>query len=91
MFNKKKLTNLSKDDLAELTKRIQLINEHILIAQALDLQKRFWLNSCLEKLGLDIKKQYSIDFKDGAITEAEPKVEAKEESKDEPDGDKKVS
>ena len=72
---KKKLTNLAKDDLAELNKRNELINQYILTAQALDLQKRFWLNDKLEKLGLDPKKQYRIDNKDGAITEEtdEPK------------------
>jgi len=73
MFNKK-LTNLSKVDLAELIKRKELVNQHILIAQALELQTIIWLNECYKKLGLNPQLTYSIDPKNGAITEVkEPK------------------
>lgn len=82
MFNRKKLTNLSKDDLAELIKRVELINQYLLVAQSLELQKRVWLNECLKKLGLDLNKRYEIDYKNGAIKEA------KEPTKNEPTGNK---
>jgi len=79
MFGKKKkLTNLAKEDLAELIKRTELINQELLIAQALELQKRVWLQGCFQKLGLDLNKKFEIDFKDGAITEV------KEPEKNEP-------
>lgn len=80
MFGKnKKLTNLSKEDLAELIKRSELINQNLLIAQALELQKRIWLQECFKRLGLNPELRYQIDFKDGAVTEAK---------KDEPVGNK---
>ncbi len=82
MFGKKKLTNLSTDDLGELKARVKMINEYGLVAQALELQRRLFLNGCLQKLGLDLDKRYEIDFKSGAITLAE-------EPKDEPTGTKK--
>ena len=71
MFGNKKLTNLSKEDLAELIKRAELINQNILIAQALELQKNIWLNGCLKKLGLNLEKKYQIDFKNGEIKEVQ--------------------
>jgi len=66
---------LYDEELIELNKRNELVNEYLLVAQALDLQKRFWLNGKLEKMGLDSSKQYSIDNKTGKITEIknEPK------------------
>ena len=75
MLKRKKLTNLSKTDLAELIKRVELINQHILIAQALEAQKNVWINQQLKDLGLDLDKRYNINFKDGRIKEAkdEPK------------------
>ena len=84
MFNKK-LTNLTKEDLAELIKRVELINQYSLVAQALELQRRVWLNGCLQKLGLGSEKKYSIDLKNGAITES------KEPIKNEPSGNQKSS
>lgn len=71
---KKKLTNLSKDDLAELIKRTELINQHILIAQALELQKRLWLSEQFKKLGLNSEEKYEIDFSTGAITETKKPI-----------------
>jgi len=40
MFNQKKLT---KEDLEELRKRTELINQYILIAQALEMQKQIFV------------------------------------------------
>jgi len=72
MFGKK----LKKKDLTELRKRIALINEHVLIAQALELQKRFWLNEKIKELGFDITKSYEVLSKNGKIKEVKtPKVE----------------
>jgi len=61
---------MSKEDLAELIKRSELINQNLLIAQALELQKRVWLHECFKRLGLNPEEKYQIDFKNGAITEA---------------------
>lgn len=66
MFNKR----LEKIDLEELRKRTELINQHILISQALEAQKQQFLLSRFSKYGLDISKQYDIDLKTGKITEA---------------------
>ena len=85
MFNKKKkLTNLSKVDLAELIKRVEMENQQMLIAQALMTQRRIWLNECLMKLGLNMSNKYEIDFNDGAVKE-------KEEPKNESKGSKEIS
>ena len=72
MLKRKKL---AKTDLAELIKRAELVNQHILIAQALEAQKNVWINQQLKDLGLDLGKKYNINFKDGKIKEAkdEPK------------------
>jgi len=87
MFNKKrKLTNLSKEDLAELIKRKELVNQYLLVIQGLNLQNTLWLNECFKKLGLDPRLLYDVDFKNGAVTETK-----EEEKIDEPKGDKKNS
>ena len=65
MFSKK----LDKTDLEELRKREELINQHILITQALQIQKQSFLLSRFSKYGLDISKEYSIDMKTGKIKE----------------------
>jgi len=91
MFNKKKkLTNLSKVDLAELIKRKELVNQYLLVIQGLNLQNTLWLNECFKKLGLDPRSLYDVDFKNGAVTEAEKETKI-ETKKDEPIGDKKSS
>ena len=66
MFSKK----LDKTDLEELRKRTELINQHILISQALEAQKQQFLITRFSKYGLDITKQYDIELKTGRITEA---------------------
>jgi len=65
MFNKK----LKGQDLNELQKRNALINQYVLIAQALELQKRVWLNGVIEKMGFDTRKSWEVDGKNGKITE----------------------
>ncbi len=71
MFNKK----LAKIDLSELIKRAELINQHVLIARALEMQKNMWINERLKNLGFDLGKRYEINFKNGEIKEKkdEPK------------------
>ena len=65
MFEKK----LSKKDLEELRKRTELVNQHILIAQALEMQKQIYIRNLLPKYGLDGNKNYNINLKNGKITE----------------------
>ncbi len=66
MFSKK----LDKEDLEELRTRTELINQHILISQALEAQKQQFLISRFSKYRLDITKQYDIGLKNGKVTEA---------------------
>ena len=66
MFEKK----LSKEDLEELRKRTELVNQHILIAQALEMQKQIYIRNLLPKYRLDGNKNYNINFKNGKITES---------------------
>ena len=66
MFEKK----LSKEDLEELRKRTELVNQHILIAQALEMQKQIYIRNLLPKYKLDGNKNYNINFKNGKITES---------------------
>jgi len=65
MFEKK----LSKEDLEELKKRTELINQHILISQALEMQKQIFLKNILPKYSLDMNKDYQINLKTGEIKE----------------------
>ena len=65
MFEKK----LSKEDLEELRKRTELVNQHILIAQALEMQKQIYIRNLLPKYRLDGNKNYNINLKNGKITE----------------------
>ena len=66
MFEKK----LSKEDLEELRKRTELVNQHILIAQALEMQKQIYIRNLLPKYKLDGNKNYNINLKNGKITES---------------------
>ncbi len=68
MFTKK----LEKTDLEELRKREELINQHILIIQALQAQKQNFIISRFSKYGMDITKEYNIDLKTGKISESRP-------------------
>ena len=65
MFEKK----LSKEDLEELRKRAELINQHILISQALEMQKQIFIRNLLPKYGLDLNKNWNINLKNGQIIE----------------------
>ena len=65
MFEKK----LSKEDLEELRKRTELINQHILISQALKMQKQIFIRNLLPKYNCDLNRNYNINLKDGKITE----------------------
>lgn len=65
MFTKK----LDKTDLEEIRKRQEMINQHTLIAQALEAQKQTYLVGRFHKYGLDPAKEYSFDLKTGRITE----------------------
>ncbi len=63
MFNKK----LKQEDLEELRKRTELINQHILISQALEMQKRIYIKNLLPKYGLDMNQNYEIDLESGKV------------------------
>lgn len=67
MFKKK----LDKIDLEEIRKRQEMINQHTLIAQALESQKQAFILGRFHKYGLDPTKEYSFDLKKGKITESE--------------------
>jgi len=73
MFNQKKLT---KEDLEELKKRVELINQHILVAQALEMQKQIFIKNLLPKYGCDMNKNYNIDLRNGQIKEVKIKSQA---------------
>ena len=70
MFNQKKLT---KEDLEELRKRVELINQHILIAQALEMQKQIFIKNLLPKYNCDMNKNYNINLRNGQIKEVKIK------------------
>ena len=73
MFNQKKLT---KEDLEELRKRTELINQHILISQALKMQKQIFIRNLLPKYKCDMNKNYNIDLRNGQIKEAKEKPQS---------------
>jgi len=66
MFNQKKLT---KEDLEELRKRTELINQYILVAQALEIQKQIFIRNILPKYKCDLNKNYNINLRNGQIKE----------------------
>jgi len=70
MFNQKKLT---KEDLEELRKRVELINQYNLIAQALEMQKQIFIRNLLPKYKCDMNKNYNIDLRSGQIKEVKIK------------------
>ena len=72
MFEKK----LSKEDLEELRKRTELINQHILISQALKMQKQIFTINLLPKYNCDLNKNYNIDLRSGQIKEVKIKPQA---------------
>jgi len=69
VFEKK----LSKEDLEELRKRTELINQHILISQALEMQKQIFIRNLLPKYNCDLNKNYNIDLRSGQIKEVKEK------------------
>ena len=69
MFKKK----LSNEDLEELKKRVELINQHILISQALEMQKQIFIRNLLPKYKCDMNKNYNIDLRSGQIKEVKEK------------------
>lgn len=68
MFEKK----LKTEDLEELKKRAELINQHVLIQQALEMQKQIYIKNILPKYGLDMNKNYEIDLRTGKIKKVKP-------------------
>ena len=70
MFNQKKLT---KEDLEELRKRTELINQYILVAQALEMQKQIFIKNLLPKYKCDMNKNYNINLRNGQIKEVKIK------------------
>ena len=69
MFKKK----LSNEDLEELRKRTELVNQHILIAQALEMQKQIFVRNLLPKYKCDMNKNYNINLRNGQIKEVKIK------------------
>ena len=72
MFNQKKLT---KEDLEELRKRTELINQYILVAQALEMQKQIFIKNLLPKYKCDMNKDYNINLRSGQIKEVKIKLQ----------------
>ena len=72
MFEKK----LKKEDLEELRKRTELINQYILIAQALEMQKQIFIRNLLPKYNCDLNKNYNIDLRNGQIKKIKIKSQA---------------
>jgi len=60
-------------ELEELKKRVELINQHTLIAQALGVQKDLYIRNILPKYGCDLNKNYTIELKSGRIKLIKPK------------------
>lgn len=67
LFKKRK--KIESEDLIEIKKREELMNQHILIAQALQNELRGFLGSKLSKYGLDSQKDWSFDTESGTIKE----------------------
>jgi hypothetical protein len=70
MFSRTK--KLSREDLEEIRKRDELVNQHRLTAQALEHQKQLYIQQLFPKYGLDPNKQFNIDLKSGRISEVLP-------------------
>lgn len=73
MFGKK----LKTEDLEEIKKRVELINQYFLVAQALEIQKQVYIKGILPKYGLDMNLEYEIDLKTGKIVPVKNKPEQK--------------
>lgn len=66
----KRANKIEEEDLIETRKREELINQHILIVQALQSEMRGFLGSKMSKYGLDGQKNWIFDTKSGTIKEA---------------------
>ena len=60
---------LDREDLAELKKRQDHINQHLLIVESLTMIKNMWINQKFSKYGVDSTKNYSINSQTGQIKE----------------------
>ena len=69
----KSFKKLNREKIEELKARERMVNEYLLTAQAIKLQKDLWLNNELKALGVDIEKQWNVDYKTGKIIPIEPK------------------
>lgn len=56
-------------ELDELRKRQNLIQQQMLIINALELQKRVWLTDVIKKMGFSDDKIFDVNFKTGEIKE----------------------
>jgi len=64
MFNKK------FKELSELRKRQELINQHLIIANALKNDLQAWINERLKLYGFEEGKLWTIEMSNGKVTEA---------------------
>ena len=64
MFNKK------FKEISELRKRQELINQHLIIANALKNDLQAWINAKLKEYGFEEGKLWNIEMSDGKVTEA---------------------
>jgi len=64
MFEKR----LNKKDLEELRKRSEIVNQYRLTIEALELQTQIYIQKLLPKYGIDMNKNYEIDFESGKIS-----------------------
>jgi hypothetical protein len=60
---------IPSDRLEEIRKREVMIREQLLIAEALELNKKFYVNKVLKDAGFDDSKSYSINLKSGKVIE----------------------
>ena len=58
-----------KEQLEEIRRRETMIREHLLIAESLELNKRFYVKKVLEDMGSDKDKSYNINLNDGKVVE----------------------
>ena len=63
MFNKK------FKELSELRKRQELINQHLIIANALKNDLQAWINERLKTYGFEEGKLWTIEMSNGRVTE----------------------
>ena len=73
MFKKR----LNKNDLEELRKRSEMVNQYVLVVESLKLQIQIYIKNLLPKYGVDMNKNYGIDLKNGVIKESKNNKEEK--------------